>query len=488
VEIIYLSPVFVSPSSHKYDIQDYDFIDPHFAEIIVDEGEPLHYDKFHNRYATKYISRTTNNVNLLASNQLFAQFVAIAHERGIKVILDGVFNHCGAFNKWLDKENFYSGKGYAMGAYRDENSPYHDFFKWYDHNWPNNDCYDAWWGYDNHPKLNYETSKRLYEYVLNIGKKWVSPPFNADGWRLDVAADLGGSEIFNHQFWKDFRKAVKGANPEAIILAEHYGSPKNWLQGDEWDTIMNYDAFMEPITWFLTGMEKHSEAFDAGRLCNAMDFENSIRENMSFMTAHSLMSSMNELSNHDHSRFLTRTNMKVGRLHTVGAAAADAGVNLGIMMEAVVFQMTWPGSPTIYYGDEAGMTGWTDPDNRRTYPWGKENKSLIAFHKSLIGFRKKYGALRVGSVIFLYNDYGIITYGRWDNKDRILVALNNNIEGKLFKIPVWKMECALNGSMEYLLNAAEGNWSTDAKKIDIIDGWITINVGGYGCAVLREKV
>ncbi len=87
------------------------------------------------------------------------------------------------------------------------------------------------------------------------------PPYNVDGWRLDVAADLGHSNDFNHQFWKDFRKDSKRANPEAVILAEHYGNPESWLHGDEWDTVMNYDAFMEPVTWFLTGMEKHSDEY-----------------------------------------------------------------------------------------------------------------------------------------------------------------------------------------------------------------------------------
>ena len=111
------------------------------------------------------------------------------------------------------------------------------------------------------PKLAYEQSAKLVEYIMEIGRKWVSPPYNLDGWRLDVAADLGFSNEYNHKFWKQFRKTVKEANPEAIILAEHYGDAKSWLQGDEWDTVMNYDAFMEPLTWFFTGMEKHSDEY-----------------------------------------------------------------------------------------------------------------------------------------------------------------------------------------------------------------------------------
>lgn len=158
---------------------------------------------------------------------------------------------------------------------------------------------------------------------MRIAAKWVSPPFNADGWRLDVAADLGHSEEYNHRFWKAFRESVKKANPNAIILAEHYGSPKSWLRGNEWDTVMNYDAFMEPLSWFLTGMEKHSDAYREDLLGNADAFYAAITENMLNMTTPSLYTAMNELSNHDHSRFLTRTNHRVGRTHTAGSAAAS---------------------------------------------------------------------------------------------------------------------------------------------------------------------
>jgi len=295
VEAIYFNPLFVSPSSHKYDIQDYDYVDPHFGQIVEDGGDTLKFEAFRNKNATKYMARTTRKANLEASNRLLAELIALAHENGIRVILDGVFNHCGAFNKWMDKEGFYQAENYPPGAYRDENSPYHDYFKWYDENWPNNDCYDAWWGHDNHPKLYYEKSRELYDYMLGIGAKWVSPPFNADGWRLDVPYDLGESPEFNHKFWRDFRRSVKSANPEAVIIAENYGDPSSWLEGDQWDSVMNYDAFMEPLTWFLTGMDKHSEAFRPEMLRNAMAFEQTMRYHMSRMGGHSLLTAMNEL-------------------------------------------------------------------------------------------------------------------------------------------------------------------------------------------------
>ena len=218
VQVIYLNPVFVSPSNHKYDIQDYDYIDPHFGKIVSDEGDLLWPGDKDNTRATRYIDRVTNRANLEASNELFIHLVEEAHKRGMKVILDGVFNHCGSFNKWLDRERIYeAGKGYEPGAYVAQDSPYHTFFKFYnEHNWPYNEFYDGWWGHDTLPKLNYEGSEKLMEDIMRIGAKWVSPPFNADGWRLDVAADLGHSPEFNHKFWKEFRRVVKEANPEAM--------------------------------------------------------------------------------------------------------------------------------------------------------------------------------------------------------------------------------------------------------------------------------
>ena len=155
-----------------------------------------------------------------------------------------------------------------------------------------------------------------------------------------MAADLGFSNEYNHQFWKEFRKVVKEANPNAIILAEHYGDAKSWLCGDEWDTVMNYDAFMEPLTWFFTGMEKHSDEFRGDLLGNEAAFTGAMRHHMASFLAPSLQVAMNELSNHDHSRFLTRTNHKVGRVANLGYEAASQDINVAVMREAVVMQMT----------------------------------------------------------------------------------------------------------------------------------------------------
>lgn len=487
VEVIYFNPIFVSPSNHKYDIQDYDYIDPHIGKIVKDEGEVLPPGETSNAKASKYICRVTDKENLEASNAFFAELVEEIHKRGMKVILDGVFNHCGSFNKWLDREQIYEQQeGYEKGAYISQDSPYHTFFKFHEQQWPYNYKYDGWWGHDTLPKLNYEDSPKLFDYVMRIARKWVSPPYNVDGWRLDVAADLGHSAEYNHYFWKSFRKNVKEANPNAIILAEHYGEPTSWLQGDEWDTVMNYDAFMEPLTWFLTSMEKHSDEQRNDLLGNTDAFFGSMSHYMTRFNTQSLQVAMNELSNHDHSRFLTRTNHKVGRTAYMGPEAANQDINIAVMREAVLLQMTWVGAPTIYYGDEAGVCGWTDPDNRRTYPWGNENKELIALHKELIRIHKSYQALKTGSIKFLYGSYNVIAFGRFDSHDKLVAAVNNNNGEVTFKIPVWEIGVFDGSQMIRLILTNQEGYTQETEAYRIEDGNLILTLPPFSGAILID--
>ena len=489
VEVIYFNPLFVSPSNHKYDIQDYDYIDPHYGVIIEDGGEVLPEGEKDNTRATKYQKRTGDIRNLEASNRLFAKLVEEMHTRGMRVILDGVFNHCGSFNKWMDRERIYEPQPeYEKGAYVSAQSPYRDFFHFFDEReeaWPYNKNYDGWWGHDTLPKLNYEDSPTLEEYILNIGKKWVSPPYNADGWRLDVAADLGYSNEYNHIFWENFRKAVKSANPQALILAEHYGDPGEWLQGDEWDSVMNYDAFMEPLTWFLTGMEKHSDERRTDLWGNADNFVNTMNHFMASMLTPSLQVAMNELSNHDHSRFLTRTNHIVGRVAQLGSKAAEEGINLAVMREAVAVQMTWVGAPTVYYGDEAGVCGFTDPDSRRTYPWGQENRELVEFHKEMIRIHKREKPLRTGSLKMLSWSSNVLAYARFQEGEQIIVVLNNSKELKEVTIPVWQAEVPMKGKMERLMFSWEKSYTTERDIYLVEDGETVVNMGKHSVLIMK---
>ena len=496
VDAIYFNPIFVSPSNHKYDIQDYDYIDPHFGKIVKDEGEVLHRDEngnlmcdgtYPNKYATKYVCRVTDKENLEASNLFFAEFVEEVHKRGMKVILDGVFNHCGSFNKWLDRECIYEdAEGYEKGAYISADSPYRTFFRFNEDMWPYNYHYDGWWGHDTLPKLNYEDSPLLFDYIMHIARKWVSPPYNVDGWRLDVAADLGQSQEYNHYFWKEFRRNVKEANPEAIVLAEHYGDPTSWLHGDQWETGMNYDACMEPITWFLTGVEKHSDEYREDLLGNADAFFGSMRNYMTRFNTQSLQVAMNELSNHDHSRFMTRTNHRVGRTASVGPQAADEGIDKALFRLGVMIQMTWPGAPTIYYGDEAGLCGWTDPDNRRTYPWGREDNELIEFHRQLIRIHKDYQVFKTGSIMFLKGQYKLIGYGRFDENDKIVVMINSSDEVREADIPVWRMGIIQETRMARLMLSDREGYSDEAKVYPVVNGLIHVECPPMSGMIIKD--
>lgn len=487
VEVIYFNPIFVSPSNHKYDTQDYDYIDPHFGKIVNDNGKLLKDGDNNNEHAQRYKVRTTDLANLEASNKLFVELVEKAHAHGIKIIIDGVFNHCGSFNKWMDKEKFYTkNKNYKSGAYISKDSPYNLYFKFLEDRWPDNNSFEGWWGFDTLPKLNYEGSKELCDYIIEVGKKWVSPPYNVDGWRLDVAADLGHSQEFNHEFWKKFRKAVKEANPEAIILAEHYGDANSWLQGDQWDTIMNYDGFMDPVTWFLTGVDKHSDNSNPGMRGDAGTFKLTMQYQMSRMQNQSLLVAMNELSNHDHSRFLTRTNRMVGRVGTAGTAAASQDIDEAIFKQGVVMQMTLPGAPTLYYGDEAGVCGWTDPDNRRTYPWGHENFEILEFYREAIAIHRQHKVFKTGSYKPLVEQRDLLCYGRFDMDNAAFVAINTSDTDKTVSIPTWTLGVEDGESFERLIETSREFYNCGRVKVVQENNVVTVTVKANSSVIYHK--
>ena len=434
IEALYLNPIFVSPSSHKYDCQ---------REL---------------------------------------------HRRGMRIILDGVFNHCGSFNKWMDHEGIYLGKaGFVPGAFQSIHSPYRSYFRFHDTGNSHTPMYEGWWGYSTLPKLNYEESPELCEEILRIAEKWLSPPYCIDGWRLDVAADLGHSSEFNHQFWHRFRERVKSVNPNALILAEHYGDPAPWLNGQEWDSVMNYDAFMEPVTWFLTGMEKHSDSYRDDLYQNGYAFFGIMMDKMARFKYPSLLCAMNELSNHDHSRFLTRTNRMVGRTTTLGPDAAGNGINKGVFREAVTIQMSWPGAPTVYYADEAGQIGWTDPDNRRTYPWGQEDQSLIDLHRDLIRLRREISVLKDGSLKQLLAEYGRIAYARFDDTERCVIAVNNT--GEWAKLRLFVRDAgAKEGEAFYrrLQTIQDGHTTEQEKTGTVSEGFLSFDLAPFSSVILSN--
>ncbi len=481
VEVIYFNPIFISPSSHKYDTQDYAHVDPHFTSIVRDVEHPLEKGEHKNAHAEQYILRTTDEDNLKASDEFFAAFCRELHRRSMRIILDGVFNHCGSFNKWMDKEGIYKKTtAYQPGAYSGVKSPYRNYFHFRDKK-----EYDGWWNNDTLPKLYYESSRELCEEIFHIAEKWASPPYSIDGWRLDVGADLGHSREFNHLFWKEFRRRVKAVNPDLLIVAEHYGNPGEWLGGDEWDTVMNYDAFMEPVTFFLTGLEKHSDYRRDDLYQNGTAFFELMHETMSRMPLQSLQCAMNELSNHDHSRFMTRTHGRPGRLPEATSEDASKGIRPEVFREAVVLQMTWPGAPTIYYGDEAGQVGWTDPDNRRTYPWGHEDQGLIDLHCALTALRRELPVLRRGSIKQLCAGEGYIAYARFDENSNVIVVCNNSDDPQVFVLPLCDLGIANGTQIIQRFAATENGFDSEPAGVGAVrDGALLYRLTGRRAAIL----
>ena len=252
---------------------------------------------------------------------------------------------------------------------------------------------------------------------------------------------------------------------------------------------MNYDAFMEPVTWFLTGMEKHSDEYREDLYGNSEAFIGAMKTHMRSLHMSALHTAMNELSNHDHSRFLTRTNRRVGRVSYAGVQAASENINTAIMREAIGIQMTWPGAPTVYYGDEAGVCGFTDPDNRRTYPWGSEDTELLNFYKAMISIHKKYKMLKAGSLKFLWNDYQGLCYARFSHTEQMIVVLNNRDEGRDVMIEVWptgisRME---NTVFTRLIQSSQDGYTDHAKQILAKAGSLNIYLPPRSVTILHHK-
>ena len=280
---------------------------------------------------------------------------------------------------------------------------------------------------------------------------------------------------------------LDAAGADALILAEHYGDASDWLSGDQWDTVMNYDAFMEPISWFLTGLEKHSERKDEHLLHNSQAFMCSMLSNMSRMQTGSLYAAMNELSNHDHSRFLTRTNRVVGRLYKPeDAENAEKGINYGTFRSGALIQMTWPGAPTIYYGDEAGVCGWTDPDNRRTFPWGKEDLELTEFHRYLTGIRNRTSVFRRGAFKPLLAENGMIAYGRFDADEQGVVVVNSEDYAQRVRIPVWEAEVTADAMVRVMLTDAK-RYNVGSLKYPVVDGVMEVELPGNGAMIFIAR-
>lgn len=377
VGCIYLNPVFAAQSNHRYDTADYEKTDV-----------------------------------LLGTEQDFSRLCAKAREKGIRIILDGVFSHTGADSVYFNKEKTYG----SSGAYNDKNSPY---FKWYRFKeYP--DEYDCWWDVDILPEINEEDPDYI-EFITGQGgvlKKWLSA--GASGWRLDVADELPD------KFLDALRASVKDFSPEAYILGEvwedasnkiSYGARRRYLAGKQLDSVMNYPFANALIDFAVSGI---AEGFN--------DKINTICENYPKPALDCLM---NHIGTHDTCRVLNRLGTLDGyysdslNRYPGGMTEEETARGKRLLKMISSMQFTLPGVPCVYYGDEAGLDGGEDPFNRGCYPWEKEDKELIEHYAFLGRLRKEHGVFRDGSFVPVSSVLGCVAYER-RGEERIMTVANRN--------------------------------------------------------------
>ena len=387
ITAIYLNPIFKAYSNHKYDTGDYDEIDPMFG-----------------------------------SNELYEELCEKAFSYGIRIILDGVFNHTGSNSKYFNKDNTYS----TLGAYQSTASPYYSWYSFNNHP----EDYASWWGFKTLPNTN-EEDPSFVDYIINspnsIAKKWLN--MGASGWRLDVADELPSS------FIKQLRKATKATKPDSILIGEvwedasnkiSYGVQREYLLGDELDSVMNYPLRRALIDFTCEHCDAQSFAMRVMSLC-----ENYPRE--------AFYSLLNFLSTHDVERILTILGDAPDKHRISKDNRANYTLDEGSLYLAkkrleniVLLQMTLPGVPCIYYGDEVGMQGYDDPFNRRAYPWGNEDFQVLSIYQTMIALRNQYLQITAGGFEIIYTYKHCLAFARHDKQKLIIVSVNMDHEKEVF--------------------------------------------------------
>lgn len=367
VTAIYFNPIFAAPSNHKYDTADYKTIDPMFGD-----------------------------------NDLFTELCATAREYGIAIILDGVFSHTGSDSIYFNQDGTYD----SLGACQSPQSPYYSWYKFSDY--PH--TYESWWGITNLPNVNEEDPAYqafMIDAADSVLKQWLKAGIK--GWRLDVADELP------EPFLRKFYKTLKEADPEAVLIGEvwedashkvAYGTLRQYFDGTELDGVMNY-PFRKLVLDFLLGWR---EAEAVQRELFSL-YENYPKENF--------YANLNLLGSHDVPRILTLLSEAPpesahSRLAAYKYKLSSEQRELGMarLKLAVLWQMTFPGAPCIYYGDEAGLEGYSDPLNRHPYPWGREDVGLLAWYKRLVGLRRRCTVLRTGEWLPLMAEGDVYGYVR----------------------------------------------------------------------------
>ncbi|MFQ6833006.1 glycoside hydrolase family 13 protein, partial [Butyricicoccus pullicaecorum] len=366
----------------------------------------------------RYDTGNYKNIDpMMGTEEDFKELCAEAKKRGMRVILDGVFSHNGYDSVYFNARGHYD----SVGAFQSQESPY---YEWYDFShWP--DQYSSWWGIYTLPQVNELNSKYL-DYIIededSVIRRWLR--LGASGWRLDVADELPD------EFIAKLNAAARREKPDALVVGEvwedasnkiSYSVRRRYFQGGELDSVMNY-PLRDGVMSFLGGSP--AEDFAEKMEC--------LRENYPRAVFYNLM---NIIGTHDTPRALTVMGAKPedwsgSRDHRARARliGEDLIAARRKMYLAAVIQFTMPGSPTIYYGDEAGLQGFEDPFNRRTYPWGNEDGSLLDFYRKLCAVRTQSSALTDGEIAFRKAEGGLLIYERWDAQEHLYIVINRDDE------------------------------------------------------------
>ncbi len=387
VTAIYFNPIFEAPSNHKYDTTNYLQIDNNLGDTLQ-----------------------------------FALLSKAAEKVGIRLILDGVFNHTSSDSLYFDKYSKYR----TLGAYESQNSQYYDWYTFTQ--WPQQ--YNSWWGFDTLPVLTEtdEVKDFIFNSPYSVARSWIK--MGAMGWRLDVAPDK------SHQWWSEFRPKVKAANPNAVIIGEIWDDASEWMLGDELDTTMNY-RFRRAMLGFLVGNINDPNQGNISAL-NADQFDSVLQSIEEDYPAPAYQTAMNLVGSHDTQRILWALTPGARNREEREFDAQNVAVGKERLKLLAIMQMTMPGAPTVYYGDEVGLTGDTDPDDRRPFPWNNMDSALRSHYKKLIGARNAYSFLRTGSFdrLYTHNDNGTYAYGRKNLTGAAVVAVNNSDSAHELVIPV----------------------------------------------------
>lgn len=378
VTAVYLNPIFLAPSVHKYDCIDFFNVDPHFG-----------------------------------GNEALAELSAALHANGMQLILDISINHTGTAHRWFNRDGLFFSK--SEGAYNNPDCDERNFYFFGEGN-----EYHGWHNISDLPTLNYTSDKLrdiIYRAEDSVLRKWLKPPYCIDGWRFDVADVFARMDEIqlSHTVWPEIRKAIREENPQAYILAEDWGDCAQYMQGSEWDAPMNYYGCTRPLRQFLGQpdlfLSRNEILRSVPYKMTAEDVKARIVQHLCRMPFALWQNQFNLLDSHD-----------VSRLHN------DPNVNRGEYRGAVMMMFALIGAPSVYYGDEAEADGrlYTNEGCRYTMPWDKDFESgeLYALYHTLMKLKTESAALCDGGMKFLYAEGSVLALARFTEEEAYVAVMS----------------------------------------------------------------